>query len=157
MKLKFYMTDPVDQLDIERFFRPGVYELVDPRTNRSFYVGRSLNVGSRLVQHLAEETDTKYQVKQIRRAGFFPKAYILWWSTSVGDSQLLANMEKYWIKLRISQGCDLLNSCQYTLGVKRDFGVMGKHPQSRYKISKKEREANLLIVERFKRGGWPRR
>jgi len=94
-----------------------VYELIDPRTNQPFYVGKGK--GRRAKTHLWEIPETRNQYKEnkiesIRKSGFEPKIHYV--VENIQDSELAYEIESLLIKKYGRKGYDkggiLTNICE---------------------------------------------
>ena len=56
-----------------------IYQLIDPRTDKPFYIGQSTNASNRLEQHIkdAYDTPTRKRIKAILDAGLRPTAKVI--------------------------------------------------------------------------------
>jgi len=84
-----------------------IYALCDPFDGKSRYVGKSLNAGRRLTQHVSENgTSRKVEwVGQCLLAGRQPKLKIL----EVVSAEAWPERERFWIAKLRAEGFDLLN------------------------------------------------
>lgn len=88
-----------------------VYMLVDPRTNKCRYVGLTTVTESRQAQH---EDCRVYQgniallrwKQELARQGDVP-LFVVLESDIPGDG--LTQRERHWVRVKISEGCELLN------------------------------------------------
>jgi predicted GIY-YIG superfamily endonuclease len=85
-----------------------VYAIVDPRTDRIFYVGQTRNLVRRRAEHL-EGTDTLsgLQVRQIKENGFVPLFVRL---EDCPDETAALMAEIFWIELMKARGAALSNA-----------------------------------------------
>jgi hypothetical protein len=110
---------------MEKFMRPGVYELRHP-TKGPFYVGMSTNVFSRLTNHLGNSRFYKSKIapipvilewlpkvewRKISRNGRF--------SANYDWHEMASKRERHFIKLRIEQGFKLMNTCYFSKQVRQ--------------------------------------
>ncbi len=89
-----------------------VYAIIDPRSQRPFYVGETGAFDLRSRQHL-EGTDqiSGLVIRQIQENGFVPHFVVL----EVHDNEETAlRAEIVWIELMLGRGIDLLNSQAFT-------------------------------------------
>ena len=85
-----------------------VYAIIDPRSQRPFYVGETKAFQRRCRQHL-EGTDqiSGLVIRQIQENGFVPHFVVL----EVHDNEETAlRAEIFWIELMLGRGIDLVNS-----------------------------------------------
>jgi len=90
-----------------------IYELVDPRTGQSHYVGKTNNPAKRLMAHVSSSSsdnacnaEKKAWIQELLAEGLQPKINIL---EEVKDARLVRNREKHWIRTYISRGIALMN------------------------------------------------
>ena len=89
-----------------------VYAIIDPRSQRPFYVGETGAFALRCRQHL-EGTDqiSGLVIRQIQENGFVPHFVVL--ETHANEETAL-RAEIVWIELMLARGIDLLNSQAFT-------------------------------------------
>lgn len=89
-----------------------VYAIIDPRSQRPFYVGETKAIDLRCRQHL-EGTDqiSGLVIRQIQENGFVPHFVVL--ETHANEETAL-RAEIVWIELMLGRGIDLLNSQAFT-------------------------------------------
>lgn len=110
-----------------------VYELYDPRDNKTFYVGVTNNPNSRYRQHIGQyrvhNEDLEQRVKGMRAKGIIPQIRIC---EVVYDGKSVAlKREQYWIKFHIQAGANLSNIREVS-GKIRDH-----YPRPQLGVSKK--------------------
>jgi len=89
-----------------------VYAIIDPRSQRPFYIGETKAFDLRCRQHL-EGTDqiSGLVIRQIQENGFVPHFVVL----ETHDTEETAlRAEIVWIELMLARGIDLLNSQAFT-------------------------------------------
>lgn len=85
-----------------------VYALVDPRSDRIFYIGQTSDLARRRAEHLeGSDQISGVLVRQIKLAGFLPLIVVLE-RTATMTAALSA--EIFWIELMTSRGAELLNA-----------------------------------------------
>jgi hypothetical protein len=89
-----------------------VYAIIDPRSQRPFYVGETGAFDMRCRQHL-DGTDqiSGLVIRQIQENGFVPHFVVL--ETHANEETAL-RAEILWIELMLGRGIDLLNSQAFT-------------------------------------------
>jgi len=102
------ITDAIE-IDVSHSFNSCIYALVDPKTDRIRYVGKSTSAETRYFQHISEAGRNKNKlyswIKQLLKSDLFPKLYILEKCTE----EQLSEKEKYWIKYLNDNGANLFN------------------------------------------------
>ena len=84
-----------------------VYAIIDPKTSRIYYVGRSGNFERRKRQHLSQRHGfAGHHTTQLTADGYFPLFFILETVRTIGQAK---NAETYWIEACRSRGIALLN------------------------------------------------
>lgn len=94
-----------------------IYKLVDPRTNKPFYVGMTNNPKHRFNQHLSIYHTTRIKeaiIQEIRAQGFHPIMEI---SEEINEiptnwkepRKYVKAREEYWIKKLVDEGFQLVN------------------------------------------------
>jgi hypothetical protein len=93
-----------------------IYQLVDPRDEKPFYVGQSIDTAMRWQQHIATRnkplkrnngfTPTQQRIREICDAGLTPDIDVLESCASFSDSRL---QEDKWIRRLTDQGYQLTN------------------------------------------------
>lgn len=90
-------------------FQHHIYELIDPRTNSSRYVGVTCNPKARYQHHLLcydGVVQKKYWIKELASVGLKPIMHII---ESTHDRDIALEQEIYWITALLDQGAELLN------------------------------------------------
>jgi len=89
-----------------------VYAIIDPRSQRPFYVGETKSLRRRTQQHL-DGTDqiSGLIVRQIKENGFVPHIVVL---EAHDDEETALRAEIFWIETFIARGVDLTNSQAFT-------------------------------------------
>lgn len=110
-----------------------IYQLVDPRDNKPFYVGQSIDTAMRWQQHITtrnrplamnnEFTPTQLRIREICDAGLTPDIDVLESCTSFADSRL---QEHKWIRQLTEQGYQLTNKLAVigNLGEKKQHTII---------------------------------
>jgi hypothetical protein len=89
-----------------------VYAIIDPRSQRPFYVGETKAFDLRCRQHLAgTDQISGLVIRQIQENGFVPHFEVL--ETHANEETAL-RAEIVWIELMLGRGIDLLNSQAFT-------------------------------------------
>ncbi len=86
-----------------------VYELIDPRTNVTAYIGITYNADLRLQQHIHDNTNTKKSlwIQDLRYANLAPCMRII---EELDTKEAVLERERYWIQHYISLGIPLANT-----------------------------------------------
>ncbi len=85
-----------------------VYAIIDPRSQRPFYVGETKAFDLRCRQHLAgTDQISGLVIRQIQENGFVPHFVVL---EAHDNEETALRAEIVWIELMLSRGIDLLNS-----------------------------------------------
>ncbi len=89
-----------------------VYAIIDPRSQRPFYVGETKAFDLRCRQHL-DGTDqiSGLVIRQIQENGFVPHFVVL---ETHDNEETALRAEIVWIELMLARGIDLLNSQAFT-------------------------------------------
>lgn len=84
-----------------------IYALVDPRTDKYFYVGATLNLKTRFQSHLKRSTNSKVKavVDELRLASLEPKCVVL----DTVPFQEKLQRERYWLVKCGNEGHPLVN------------------------------------------------
>ncbi len=93
----------------------GIYFLQDPRSNEVRYVGRSMDIENRFLEHAYpsalqrnEKLPLYRWIAKLKRMGMIPIQGVLQAFSSINDEQL-NECERYWIKYYRDIGSPLLN------------------------------------------------
>lgn len=85
-----------------------VYAIVDPRSDRIFYVGQTRDLARRRAEHLAgTDSLSGLVVRQIRENGFVPLVVRL---EDCADETAALMAEIFWIELMKARGIELANA-----------------------------------------------
>lgn len=86
-----------------------IYGLIDPRTQRIKYIGQSIDCNQRLIQHMADTSETPKVkwITEIKSLGLKPLVVILDSAETRSDANY---MENWWIICAKKQGWNLVNS-----------------------------------------------
>jgi len=89
-----------------------VYAIIDPRSQRPFYIGETKSLQRRTKQHM-DGTDqiSGLIVRQIKENGFVPHIVVL---ETHDDEETALRAEIFWIELMLARGIDLTNSQAFT-------------------------------------------
>ncbi|MEO0729179.1 MAG: GIY-YIG nuclease family protein [Pseudomonadota bacterium] len=89
-----------------------VYAIIDPRSQRPFYIGETKSLQRRTKQHL-DGTDqiSGLIVRQIKENGFVPHIVVL---EMHDDEETALRAEIFWIETMLARGIDLTNSQAFT-------------------------------------------
>lgn len=86
--------------------RSYIYTIIDPRTDKAFYVGQTADIKGRMIQHATTKASvTNPLIQEIKEAGLKPKFVIV----EECDYGTAYHREKFWINKMRSEGCVLLN------------------------------------------------
>lgn len=89
-----------------------VYAIIDPRSQRPFYIGETKSLQRRTKQHM-DGTDqiSGLIVRQIKENGFVPHIVVL---ETHDDEETALRAEIFWIETMLARGVDLTNSQAFT-------------------------------------------
>lgn len=117
-----------------------IYALVDPRDGAIRYVGKTVDIKIRLVQHFSDGGGAKRKhewLRELRTLSLAPEVKIL----AEVDSENCFIEEKVWIKKMIADGCDLVNG---------NMGGGGRGEAKNSAIKKTKTTSFLLSEEEWK-------
>lgn len=131
-----------------------IYAIVDPRSDRIFYVGHTRNLARRRAEHL-EGTDTLsgLQVRQIKENGFVPLIVKL---EDCKDETSALMAEVFWIELLKGRGNKLSNAQAFG-----GYGERGRERARRTRDLSSMKDAKLKAIANGKpardTSGWSAR
>ncbi len=131
-----------------------IYAIVDPRSDRIFYVGHTRNLARRRAEHL-EGTDTLsgLQVRQIKENGFVPLIVKL---EDCKDETAALMAEVFWIELLKGRGSQLSNAQAFG-----SYGARGRERARRTRDLSTMKQAKLNAIANGKpardTAGWSTR
>lgn len=114
-----------------------IYVIVDPRSQRPFYVGETKSFSRRCRQHL-KGTDqiSGLVIRQIQENGFIPHFVVL---EVHDDEETALRAEIFWIETLLARGLDLANSQAFT-------GYLDRTAKRRRETRKLEQMRQLRAV-----------
>ncbi len=115
----------------------AVYAIIDPRSQRPFYVGETGAFDIRCRQHL-DGTDqiSGLVIRQIQENGFVPHFVVL---EAHANEETALRAEIFWIELMLGRGIALLNSQAFT-------GYMDRKAKRRSETTRLRRMQRLRAI-----------